>query len=85
MTHHPMTEAQGAVLNQDLATIMDTLSEIVNLLNACYGETDPRTARAEELHAAAQRLLWAMLREVTASASENDAGLRRVAEMSPAL
>jgi hypothetical protein len=84
MKHHPMTEEQRTTLNQDLAAIMETLSEIANLLNACYGDTDPRATRAAELHAAGQRLLWAMSRETTAPVSGNGMGLRRVREMSTA-
>jgi len=82
MKYHPMAEEQRTILDQDLATIMKTLSDIANLLNACYGDMDPRAARAEELHAAAQRLLWAMSRETT---PPSGAGLRRVREMSTAM
>ena len=85
MKHHPMTKEQRTILDKDLATIMTTLTDIATLLNACYGDTDPRAARAEELQAAAQRLLWAMTREATASASGNGAGLRRVREMSTSM
>ena len=85
MKHHPMTEEQRIILDQDLATIMMSLSDITNLLNACYGDTDPRVTRAEELQAAAQRLLWAITREATAATSGNGAGLRRVREMSTAM
>jgi hypothetical protein len=40
MKHHPMTGEQRAILDQDLATVMKTLSDIANLLNACYGDAD---------------------------------------------
>jgi hypothetical protein len=82
MKHHPMTGEQRAVLDQDLTTVMKTLSDIANLLSACYGDADPRTARAEELQAAGQRLLWAMSREGTSPTSENAPRLRRVRQMS---
>jgi hypothetical protein len=81
MKHHPMTKEQRTILDQDLATIMKNLSDITNLLNACYGDTDPRVARAEEFQAAAQRLLWALTREATVPTSGNGAGLKRVREI----
>jgi hypothetical protein len=63
MKHYPMTKEQRESLNQDLATIMESLSDISILLNACYGSKDPRAARAEEAQAALQRLLWALERQ----------------------
>jgi hypothetical protein len=42
---------------------MQSLGDIAILLNACYGSKDPRVARAEEAHAALQRLLWALERQ----------------------
>ena len=63
MKHHPMTEEQREILNQDLSTIMQSLGDIATLLNACYGSKDPRVARAEEAQAALQRLLWALERQ----------------------
>lgn len=55
-----MTEEQRETLDQDLANIVKNLDDISTLLNACYGEKDPRAARAEESQAALQRLLWVM-------------------------
>jgi hypothetical protein len=63
MKHHPMTKEQREILNQDLATIMQSLGEIATLLNACYGTKDPRVVRAEEAQAALQRLVWALERQ----------------------
>ena len=57
MKHHPMTKEQREILNQDLATITYTLSDIAILLNACYGDKDQRVERAQAAQAAVQRLL----------------------------
>lgn len=85
MKHHPMTIEQRTSLDQDLMAIMKNSSDIANLLNACYGDTDPRAARAEELQAAAQRLLWAMTREATSPTGAKGAGLKRVRAMSTSI
>jgi DNA topoisomerase VI subunit A len=73
MKHHPMTKEQreilNEILNQDLATIMQSLGDIATLLNACYGSKDPRVARAEEAQAALQRFLWALERKASPSRS----------------
>jgi hypothetical protein len=80
MKHHPMTEEQREILNQDLATIMERLSEISILLNACYGTKDPRVARAEEAQAALQRLLWALERQGLSLTIGDAVGSARVRE-----
>jgi len=48
MKNNPMTAEQREILEQDLATIVKNLGDISTLLNACYGDKDPRVARAEE-------------------------------------
>ena len=55
-----MTKEEREILDQDLATIMQSLGNIATLLNTCYGSDDPRVARAEQVQAALQRLLWAL-------------------------
>ena len=60
MNRHSMTKEQREILNQDLATIMQSLGDVETLLNACYGSRDPRVARAEEAQAALRRLRWAL-------------------------
>jgi hypothetical protein len=74
MKRHLMTKEQRKILDQDIATIMNNLGDISTLLNACYGEKDPRVARAEESRAALQRLLWALERQDQPSRVPNAAG-----------
>jgi len=82
MKHHPMTNEQREVLDNHLATIMESLSDTSNLLYVCYGDKDPRVARTEEAQAAVQRLLWAIERETEPTAEvSNAAGSARVREM----
>jgi len=75
MTHHKMTKDQRQTLDQDLATIMESLGSIANLLRACYGDADPSVYRAEEALAAVQRLLWALERK-SQTATSGSNGLR---------
>jgi hypothetical protein len=63
MKHYPMTREQREILGRRLATIMEDLGDTAKLLNACYGDKDPRAARVEEARAAMQRLLWALERQ----------------------
>ena len=63
MKHYPMTKEQREILGHRLATIMEDLGDTANLLNACYGDKDPRAVRVEEAQAAVQRLLWALERQ----------------------
>jgi hypothetical protein len=81
MKHHPMTKEQREILDQDLATIAKNLGDISTLLNACYGDKDPRVARAEESQAALQRLLWALERQDQPLMMGNGAGSARVREI----
>jgi hypothetical protein len=74
MKHYPMTKTQRETLDQDLATIVKNLGDISTLLNACYGEKDPRSVRAEESQAALQRLLWALERQDQPSQIRTAAG-----------
>jgi hypothetical protein len=74
MKHHPMTQKQREILDQDLATIVKNLDNISILLNACYGDEDPRVARSEESQAALQRLLWALERQNQPSTLSSEAG-----------
>ena len=74
MKHYPMTKEQREILDQDLATIVKNLGDISTLLNACYGEEDPRAVRAEESQAALQRLLWALERQGQPSQIRTAAG-----------
>jgi hypothetical protein len=82
MKHHPMTEEQREILNQDLSTIMQNLGDIATLLNACYGSKDPRVARAEEAQAASQRLLWALERQgLSLTIADGSARVREIVQM----
>jgi hypothetical protein len=81
MKHHPMTKEQREILDQDLATIVKNLGDISTLLNACYGEKDPRVARAEKSQAALQRLLWALERQDQPSTIRKAVGSARVREI----
>lgn len=81
MKHHPMTKEQREILDQNLATIVENLGDISTLLNACYGEKDPRAGRAEESQAALQRLLWALERQDRPSTIRKSAGSARVREI----
>lgn len=82
MKHHPMTEEQREILNQDLSTIMQNLGDIATLLNACYGSKDPRVARAEEAQAALQRLLWALERQgLSLTIADGSARVREIVQM----
>ena len=65
MTHYPMTNDQGQALKEDLKAVMDTLSNALALLRACYGDNEP-VGRAEEASAAVQRLVWAVERKTNA-------------------
>jgi hypothetical protein len=84
MNHYPMTKEQREILDGDLAAIVKNLGDISTLLNACYGEKDPRAARAEESQAALQRLLWALERQdqpSTIRTAAGSAGVREIVEM----
>ena len=82
MKHHSMTKEHREILNQDLATIIQTLSCIATLLNACYGSKDPRVARAEEAQGALQRLLWALERQgLSLTIADGSARVREIVEM----
>ena len=81
MKHRPITKEQYEILNQDLATIMQRLSDMANLLSACYGNKDPRAARAEESQAALQRLLWALERQGQIPGAGNAASSERVRQI----
>jgi len=87
MSHYPMTEDQRRALDLGIATIMETLSDISDVLRACYDDQDPPVWRAEEARAAMQRLLWALERQVPPEAPETytpggvgNAALKGVAE-----
>jgi hypothetical protein len=75
-----MTKEQSGILDQDFATIMQSLGDITTLLNAYYGSKD-RVARAEEAEAALQRLLWALERQDISVTVEDAVGSARVREI----
>ena len=70
MNHYPMTEDQRQTLDLGIATIMETLREIADVLRACYDDQDPPVWRVEEARAAVQRLLWAVERQAPAGTLE---------------
>jgi len=63
LNHYPMTKEQRETLDQDLASILENLGGIANLLRACYGDKDSQVLRADEAQGAVQRLLWALERQ----------------------
>jgi hypothetical protein len=81
MNDHSITKEQRDVLNQDLATIMQTLGDITFFLNACYGSGDSRVTRSEEAQAALQRLLWALERQGRSLGTGDVVGSTRLREI----
>jgi hypothetical protein len=65
---YPLTIEQVRQTIQDVAAIAAQAGEIAQLMCACYGESDQRTIRAQEAHAAIQRLQIEMGREHAKSA-----------------
>ena len=59
---YPLTAEQFHQIERDLAEMRVRAEEIFHLMAAGCGESDPRTARAEEVTGAIQRLQWAMER-----------------------
>ncbi len=74
MKHYPITKEQREILYHNLATIMENLGDIANLLSASCGDKDPQVARAEEAQGAVQRLVWALERHTQPPTSRNTAG-----------
>ena len=64
----PLTIEQLPQIQRDLAEMTKQAEEITRLLSSGYGERDPRTIRAQESHAALQRLQWEMDRQHAATA-----------------
>ena len=85
MTRYPMTNEQRAILDGDLAAIMDKLGDISILLIACYGEDDPRVLRAGESQAALQRLVWGLGRQDQPAAISRGAGSTRGERLSESI
>ena len=61
-SRYPLTIDQFRDMKRDLAEMQIRATEMLNLMVAGCGESDPRTIRAEELAAAIQRLQWAIER-----------------------
>ena len=78
MKHRSMTKEQREILDQDLRKIMENLGDIGKLLNACYGDDDPRVERAAEGQAAVQRLVWALDRNPQTFISGSTAAFAQV-------
>jgi hypothetical protein len=60
---YPLTVEQMRQTTQDLADLETRAEGIAGLMRAAYGDSDPRTIRAQEAHAALQRLQWEISRE----------------------
>ena len=66
---YPLTIEQLRQTREDLATITEQAEQIAGLMLACHGESDQRTIRAQEAHAALVRLQMEMGREHAKGAS----------------
>jgi hypothetical protein len=55
MDHYPLTIEQLRQTIQDVAAMTEHAAEIAQLMLACHGESDQRTIRAQEAHAALVR------------------------------
>ena len=65
---YPLTVEQLRQTKRDLDEITERTGEIAGLMSACYGESDQKTIRAQECHAALQRLQRELGREHAAKA-----------------
>ena len=63
VNHFPLTIDQVRQANAEICAIAQCAEELAQLLSAGYGEFDPRAVRAQEAHAAVQRLQWEMERK----------------------
>ena len=63
---YPLTLDQVRQANADICEIAQRAEELAQLLCAGYGECDSRAVRAQEAHAAIQRLQWEMDRQRSA-------------------
>jgi prophage tail gpP-like protein len=68
LDRYPLTVEQLRQTTQDVAAMCTQAEEIAELLCACYGESDQRTIRAQEAHAALHRFQIEMGREHAKSA-----------------
>jgi hypothetical protein len=81
MKHYPMTKEQREILGSQSCSNHGEFGDTANLLNACYGDKDPRAPRAEEAQAAVQRLRWALEWQTQLTTCGNAAESARVREM----
>lgn len=65
---YPLTIEQTRQTQQDIDEMTGRAEEIAKLMSAAYGDSDQRTIRAQECHAALQRLQWELGRDRSASA-----------------
>jgi dihydroneopterin aldolase len=68
---YPLTVDQVRQTSQDIDSISAIAEEIAQLMCASYGESDQRTIRAQEAHAAIQRLQIEIGREHAKSAMDS--------------
>jgi hypothetical protein len=60
---YPLTVEQLRQTTHDISAMCVQAEEIAQLMSACYGDSDQRTIRAQEAHAAIHRLQTEMKRE----------------------
>ncbi|MCU1234131.1 MAG: hypothetical protein JWP63_2098 [Candidatus Solibacter sp.] len=60
---YPPTIEQLRQTNEDVGVMAEQAKQIAQLMLACHGESDQRTIRAQEAHAALVRLQTEMGRE----------------------
>ncbi len=65
---YPLTVEQLRQTNHEISAMSVQAEEVAQLMCACYGESDQRTIRAQEAHAAILRLQAEMKREHARSA-----------------
>jgi hypothetical protein len=53
---YPLTLEQLRQANDDISSMLAQAEQLAQLMCACYGDSDMRTIRAQETHAALQRL-----------------------------
>ena len=67
---YPLTIDQLRQVEKDLAEMKTRAEEISQLMEAVYGNADPKTMRAQDVSAVIQRLQWELERDDATGAEE---------------